>query len=406
MSTSLLYHGFGISGYDYVRTDYKSGDVIFTVSRKEFNLRCPVCKSKNIIRHGSLPRWFHCLPIGKKATYIKADITRVECKECKTVRQADIGFADSRFTYTKTLSRYVLDLARHMTIADVSKHLGLSWDIIKSIQKRYLQKKYTNPNFCELKQIAIDEIYIGKRGYLTIVLDIHSGAVVFVGDGKGSDALEPFWQRLRRYRKVKIEAVAIDMSQAYIKAVRENLKTAAIVFDHFHVVKLFNEKLSGFRRQLFNNTSDKLKQSAIKGTRWLLLTAKEKLENKQENTERLKQALDINKPLATVYYMKEDLRQLWGWDDDKKAAEWHLKSWIEMAHSSGITMLAKFAKTLENHLDGILAFFDFDGLSTGPLEGTNNKIKTMQRKAYGYRDMEFFKLKIKALHETKYALVG
>ena len=405
MSTSLLYHGFGVVGYRYIRTEYKEGAVIFTVSRKEFNLRCPVCKSKRIIKHSSHLRWFHSLPIGKKATYIKTEIARVECKDCKTIRQSDIGFADPRFTYTRALGRYILDLARHMTIVNVSRHLRLSWDIVKDIQKRYLQKKYNKPDLKKLKRIAIDEIYAGKNGYLTVVMDIESGAVVFVGDGKGSDALEPFWQRLQRYRKVKIEAVAIDMSPAYIKAVRENLKKAVIVFDHFHVIKLFNEKTSDFRRQLFNNTKDILQQRAIKGTRWLLLTAREKLENKEKQAQRLKQALEINKPLATVYYMKEDLRQLWDWTGDRKAAEWHLRSWITMARSSGIEMLKKFATTLENHFEGILAYFDFDCLSTGPLEGTNNKIKTMQRKDYGYRDMEFFKLKIMALHETKYAVV-
>ena len=293
-----------------------------------------------------------------------------------------------------------------MTISDVSRHLGLSWDLIKSIQKRYLQKKYSRPNLNELKQIAIDEIYVGKRGYLTVVMDIHSGAVVFVGDGKGSEALEPFWARLRRYRKVRIEAVAIDMSPAYIRAVRENLKNAVIVFDHFHVIKLMNEKISDFRRQLYNLTADKLQRSVLKGTRWLLLTARENLETKEKSVERLRHALEVNRPLATVYYMKEDLRQVWSWVGDKQAAEWHLRSWIEMARNSGIVMLLKFAKTLERHFEGILAYFDFDGLSTGPLEGTNNKIKTMQRKAYGYRDMDFFKLKIMALHETKYALVG
>jgi transposase len=406
MSTSLLYHGFGIVGYTYVRTDYQEGNIIYTISRKRFNLRCPVCKSKRIIKHGSLPRWFHSLPIGKKTIYIKTEVHRVECKECKVIRQSEIGFADPRLTYTRSLARYVLNLARYMTISDVSKHLSLSWDVIKSIQKRYLQKKYSRPNLNELNQIAIDEIYIGKRGYLTIVMDIHTGAVVFVGDGKGSEALEPFWARLRRYRKVKIEAVAIDMSPAYIKAIRENLTKAVIVFDHFHVIKMMNEKISDFRRQLYNVTTDNLQRSVLKGTRWLLLTARENLETKEKSVERLRHALEANKPLATVYYMKEDLRQVWSWSGDKRAAEWHLRSWIEMARNSGIDMLLKFAKTLERHLEGILAYFDFGGLSTGPLEGTNNKIKTMQRKAYGYRDMDFFKLKIMALHETKYALVG
>ena len=298
------------------------------------------------------------LPIGRKSIYIKTGIPRIECRECNIVRQADIGFADPRYTYTRTLGRYVIDLARHMTISDVAKHLGLGWDLIKSIQKRYLEKKYGNPNIRQLKRIAIDEIYVGKRGYLTVVLDVLSGAVVFVGNGKGGDALEPFWERLRRIRKLQIEAVAIDMSPAYIKAVRENLKDSVIVFDHFHVIKMFNEKLSDFRRQLFNVTEELLPRSVLKGTRWLLLTARERLATNRDKQKRLQQALELNKPLATVYYMKEDLRQLWNWDGDKNAAKWHLTSWIEMARESGIGMLRKFAKTLERHFDGILAYFD------------------------------------------------
>lgn len=406
MSTSLLYHGFGIAGYRYVKTDYQEGDIIFTLERKRFSIRCPACKSKDVIRHGSLPRWFHSLPIGMKPTYIKAEIPRVECNKCNIIRQADIGFADPRYTYTRALGRYVLDLARNMTISGVAKHLGLSWDLVKSIQKRHFEKKYKNPNLRMLKRIAIDEIYIGKRGYLTIVLDVFSGAVVFVGDGKGSDALEPFWTKLRRCRKLQIEAAAIDMSPAYIKAIRENLRNTVIVFDHFHVIKLFNKKLSDFRRQLFNITEQILPKRVLKGTRWLLLTAQERLRDDQKKQQRLEQALELNRPLAVAYYMKEDLRQLWNWKGDKVAARWHLTSWIEMAKDSGIGMLEKFANTLEQHYEGILAYFDFDSLSTGRLEGTNNKIRTMQRQAYGYRDMDFFKLKIMALHETKYALVG
>ena len=406
MSTSLLYHGFGVVGYRYIRTDYRDGDFVFTIKRKDFSVRCPVCNSKDVIRHGALPRWLHSLPIGRKSTYIKTEIPRAECKECEIIRQADICFADPRYTYTRSLGRYVLYLARHSTISAVAKHLGLSWDLVKSIQKRHLEKKYGNPNLRQLKRIAIDEIYVGKRGYLTIVLDVLNGAVVFVGDGKGSDALEPFWEKLRRYRKLQIEAAAIDMSPAYIKAIRENLKDTVIVFDHFHVIKMFNEKLFDFRRQLYNITEELLPKSVLKGTRWLLLTSRERLASKQEKQQRLEQALELNRPLATAYYMKEDLRQLWNWEGDKSAAEWHLTSWIEMSRNSGIAMLKKFANTLDRHFEGILAYFDFDSLSTGPLEGTNNKIKTMQRKAYGFRDMEFFKLKIMALHETKYALVG
>jgi transposase len=303
-------------------------------------------------------------------------IQRVLCLTCGVVRQVKVGFADPRRSYTKAFERYALELCRHMTILDVARHLGVSWDVIKKIQKRYLKQHYLRPKLKALKHIAIDEITVGRgHQYLTIVLDLKSGAVVFVGEGRGSDALVPFWRRLKS-SKAKIEAVAMDMSPAYIKAVTENLPDAKIVFDHFHVIKLYNEKLSDFRRMLFNTTHEILKKSVLKGSRWLLLTAREKLSEKHNYSARLEKALLLNKPLATVYYMKEDLRQLWGWED-KHTASWHLDSRIEMAKASAISMLEKFAKTLARHRDGILAYFDYP-ITTGPLEGINNKIKTMK----------------------------
>jgi len=291
-----------------------------------------------------------------------------------------------------------------MTIQDVAQHLGVSWDVIKDIEKRNLKKRFSRPKLRKLKRIAIDEINIGKgHHYLTIVLDLITGAVVFVGDGKGADALVPFWTRLKRSR-AKVKAVAIDMSPAYISAVMENLKEATIVFDHFHVIKLFNEKLSDFRRALYYHALTKEEKHVIKGTRWLLLKNPENLDETRNEHERLQEALALNQPLATAYYLKEDLRQLWSYPNKRKAKAF-LKDWVARARASGIKMLAKFANTLMAHASGILAYYNFR-ISTGPLEGTNNKIKVMKRQAYGFRDMEFFKLKIMAIHHSKYALVG
>lgn len=403
-STSLMYHGFGIQNYQYVRTAYKNGSIFFTINRKPFTLRCPCCNDKNVSRKGSVQRYFHSLPLGRKKTFIIAYIPRVECENCKITRQIHIGFADSRRTYTKVSERYILDLSRFMTIKDVGLFTGLSWDVVKSIQKRNLKKRFKKPKLKNISHIAIDEIYIGTGRYLTVALDLKTGAVVFVGDGKGSDALKPFWKRIRRHKSVKIKAVATDMSSAYIKAVRENLPDAKLVLDHFHVIKLFSRKLSDFRRMLFNKTHDILRKSVLKGSRRLLLTAYENLSDKQGEIERLEKALRLNRPSATVYYMKEDLRRLWDWEDKNSAAQ-HLDSRLEMAVSSGISMLKRFAGTLAKHRDRILAYYDCP-ISTGPLEGTNNKIKTMKRQAYGFRDIEFLKLKIMAIHETRYALVG
>jgi transposase len=291
-----------------------------------------------------------------------------------------------------------------MTIRDVAMHLDVSWDVIKDIQRRDLGRRYAKPKLKHLRRIAIDEIAVAKgHRYLTVVLDLDSGAVVFVGDGKGADALKPFWKRLRP-SKARIEAVAMDLSAAYRQAVSTHLPGAKIVFDRFHVVKLFNEKLSDLRRALHREATDVMHKEVLKGTRWLLLKNPENLDEEKDEKRRLEEALALNKPLATAYYMKDDLRRFWE-QPGKRFATTFLEGWIRRAAASGIKVLQQMAKTLAAHRTGLLSYYDVM-ITSGPMEGTNNKIKTMKRQAYGFRDVEFFKLKILAIHETKYALVG
>ena len=404
MSTSLLYHGFGIVGYKYVRTRHEKGAIIFRITADRFSLRCPNCKSRKIIRRGKKLRRFRTIPIGAKPVFIEIEIQRVFCLACQMIRQVKLAFAKRRRTYTRAFERYVLDLSRFMTIADIAGHLGVSWDTIKDIQKRYLLKRYGRPSLRNIDCIAIDEISIGKgHRYLTVVLNRRTGAVLFVGQGKGAEALAPFFKRLRR-SKASVKAVAIDMSPAYIAAVPGNLPNAKIVFDRFHVIKMYNDKLSDLCRSLYNETKGTLAKKVLKGTRWLLLKNPENLDSERGEHQRLQEALKINEPLAAAYYLKEELRLVWE-QPNKEEARIFLNHWIAKAESSKIPMLAKFAKTLRAHKFGLLSFYDYP-ISTGPLEGTNNKIKTLQKRAYGFRDHLFFKLKIYALHETKYALVG
>jgi transposase len=140
-----------------------------------------------------------------------------------------------------------------------------------------LSRRHAKPKLKHLRAIAIDEIAVAKgHRYLTTVMDPESGAVVFVGDGKGADALKPFWKRLRP-SGAKIEAVAMDMSAAYRSAVAIHLPKAVIVFDHFHVVKLFNDKLSELRRQLYREATEVQHKAVLKGTRWLLLKSPENI---------------------------------------------------------------------------------------------------------------------------------
>ena len=377
---------------------------MFTLRPKAFELQCSSCESSKAIRRGTVGRKFRSLPIGRKPVWFLLAVQRVECLACGLVRQVKIGFADPRRSYTKVFERYTLELSRCMTIQDTAHHLGISWDVVKDIQKRYLRRRFSRPKLGKLKEIAIDEISIGKRHrYLTVVLDLKTGAVVFVGDGKGADALDPFRKRLR-YAKGEIDSVSIDMSPAYISAIIKNLPDAKIVFDHFHVIKLFNDKLSKLRRQLYHEVNDILQKKVIKGTRWLLLKNPENLDPERDEHRRRNEALELNQPSTTAYYMKEDLRQFWS-QKNKNTAEDFLAGWIKRAGSSGIRILIRLADTLSARKSGLPAYYDYP-ISTGPLEGTDNKIKTMQRQAYGFKDMDFFKLKIMAIHQTKHTLVG
>lgn len=403
MSTSLLYHAFALRGYRYLSTSYFEGHVVFRIEAKPEDLRCSVCGSREVIRRGGSYRTFRTVPIGGKGVLIVLQVPRLGCA-CGAVRQAELGFAEPRRRHTKAFARYALDLLRCMTIQDVARHLQVGWDTIKEIQKQYLQQRFGRPKLKHLRHLAIDEISIGHgHRYLTVVLDLDSGAVVFVGEGKGADALLPFWRRLRSSR-AKIRAVAMDMSAAYISAVRDHLSNAVIVFDHFHVIKLMNEKLSDLRREMYREAVDKLHKDVLKGTRWLLLKNPENLDPKRREPERLEEALRLNQPLATAYYLKEDLGQFWE-QPHKTAARNFLTSWYLRAMDSGIRVMQQMAKTLLFHAEGLLAWYEYP-ISTGPLEGTNNKIKTMQRQSYGFRDQKFFTLKIYGIHETKYALVG
>lgn len=404
MSNGWLYHAFGIRGYRYAATRYEHGAVVMRIEGPRESLRCPCCGSAHVHVVERFRRWWRALPIGSKVVWIEMDVPRVECQSCRRRRRVEVTFADPMRRHTRSFERYVTELLQFMTPQDVSLHLGISWDLANDIQKRQLGRRFARPKLKGLKRIAIDEIHLGKRHrFITLVLDLDSGAVVFVGEGKGGEALKSFWKRLKASH-AQILAVATDLSPAYIAAVQQNLPKARLVFDRFHVVKLLNEKLTELRRELFRESEGRLGKNVLKGIRWLLLKNPENLDEAKNEQRRLDEALALNKPLATAYYLKEDLRQLWEQPDSTMAA-WFLTSWCRRAEASGIRLLQKFAHTLLGHRSGLLAWYTHP-ISTGPLEGVNNKIKLLQRRAYGYRDLDLFKLRILSLHTTRFELIG
>lgn len=403
MNTSFLYHALGVREQECSRIRYEDNSIILDIQTRMDKLRCPCCQSSHITLSGSHDRLIRSVPIGSKSVFLKMRIHRVKCKECSCVRQEHVHFLTGKRTYTNRFSRLVVELSRIGTIQDVARFLHLSWDTVKDIQKRYLQRHYGNPDLSTLECIGIDEFAVAKgHVYKTIVVNLMTGQVVYVGDGKGSDALDGFWKKVQNAGCV-IKSVATDLSAAFISSVMSNAPNAVLVFDHFHVVKLMNDALDEIRRSVYRDEKDLNKRKVLKGTRWLLLcNGKDIFDQKFKS--RLDNALNLNEPLMKAYYLKESLKEIW-MQVNKEEAEKVMDNWLEQAYQAKIPKLTTFANTLKAHKWGILAWYDYH-ISTAKIEGINNKIKTMKRQAYGYRDQKFFELKILAMHEKKYAFVG
>ena len=202
---------------------------------------------------------------------------------------------------------------------------------------------------------AIDELYLGRaRKYVTLVIDLQSGRIIWVEQGRGSQALREFWRRFK-LSGARLKAVAMDMSGAYAASVRAHAPHAIVTFDRFHVIKLMNERLDDLRRELAREAHDHNAKEAIKGLRWLLLHRRDNLQ--KDAARRLERSLALNEPLQCAYLLKEELAEFWQQKDGREA--WgFLREWCAWkAKASGIRQLQAMAQTLLRHAKGVLSYY-------------------------------------------------
>jgi transposase len=401
MCTSLLYHVQGIAVFQHVKFEYREGSVLWTIRGPREHVRCPECGCRNVNVRNYRTRRILGLPTGGRKNILCVELCRIRCLDCGKEVQEPIPFADPMKGYTRRLARYAVELTKHTDIQTVAEHLGLNWHTIKEIEKTYLEEKYKRIPLKKVRMIGIDEIYVGKKKWLTVVLNLETGEVIFVAKGKDGDCLKPFLKKLRSAR-AQVEVVAMDMSRTYTAWVLSNFPQARIVYDKFHVIKTMNERLDSLRRELQRNLPEDQKR-LLKGKRWLLLKARARL--KAEHMKDLDEMLAINTPLAIAYQLKERLRCLWD-EEDMKAAEAFLADWCGQAKASGIKQLIKMAETLESHWDGVLAYFTEGRVTSAKMEGFNNKIRWLIKLGYGYRDDEYFILKIYDLPSKRVQLAA
>jgi transposase len=391
MRTSDIYHTQGIRGFHVKSTSYDGGIVrVSLVVDSGEKPRCPVCESFDVARREIGRRDIIGLKMGTKKVVFVAPVFRLDCADCAANQREGLSFVEKWARHTKAVSRTVIELRGDMSISAVAKWIGLDWRAVKEIEKRHLKTKFRRIRLRDVRIIGIDEIHVGNGRYKTIVRDLISGAVLFVGDGKGGDALAPFERRLRT-AKCKIKAVAMDMSCGYSAWVRRALSKAEIVFDHFHLIKLMNEKLNIIRRSTMRELDDETRKQ-LKNKRSLFLRNEEALEvDDQSELAKLKETFS---DLGTGHGLKEKLRSIYRHATNEQEARSLLEEWAKLSDASGIGPLQTMAKTVINHLEGILGYWRFNELTSAGMEGFNNKIRWLIHQAYGFHDQEYFDLKI------------
>lgn len=336
-------------------------------------------------------RMIRDLNLADRRIWLQVEYRKIWCLWCGSTRVEHLSFCDSPQRLTHRLRRYVYDLCKLLPVTQVAEHLGLDPKTVKDIDQEFLQQEFGQTDYQGLHILAIDEIAIKKgQHYMTVVLDYVSGRVVWVGQGHDKHTLDRFFGGMTPEQKSNIQAVAIDMWDPYINRLRHHCPQALIVFDLFHVVKAFSRVIDEVRREEVRQATGPMKP-IIKGSRYLLLKNRENLRPDQQH--RLEELLRVNHRLNQVYVLKDQLKLIY-WYKRRGGAKAALDDWCAMAAAVENRWMNQFVKTLRRYEFGILNHCKFP-IGTSRLEGVNNKIKVIHRKAYGFHDPSYFALKIK-----------
>ena len=364
--------------------------------RVEPNLRfrpaCHACRGPARTVHSNTRKFVRDLPFGGHAMTLQVEHRKIWCDACGGVRVEHLEFVDASARVTHRLAAHAADLCRRgLSVSEVAEHLNLDPKTVKAIDKAALETGFGKTRYEGLRRLAIDEIAVRKgHSYMTVVLDYDTGRVVWMGEGRQIATLDAFFEAMSREQRQQIEAVAIDMWDAYVHAVQHWCPQADIVFDLFHVVKAFNKVIDDIRNEEFRKARD-ADRTVLRGSKYLLLRNRENL--RRDDRLRLQNILNLNETLCCVYWLKDLLKHIWGYHRPAWARS-ALEGWYTVAEEVGHPALLRFARRLQKYSYGILNHCKHP-MSTGPLEGVNNKIKLIKRIAFGFHDTEYFALKVK-----------
>ena len=384
----------GVQGFFVNDVEINNDRLVIDIEREDLTYCCSNCGQEHFFYYDKRTQIIRDLDISGKEVYLRLDRHRVLC-DCEKMPQVIVErlrFVDIHRRMTKRFEAYVYGLTRKMTVKDVSEELGIHWNSVKEIEKKFIKKLRHGIRWKKIKRLAIDEVsWNGGREFLTIVTDRDGQGVVWIGNGKGKDTLDKFFEYVGEERYKRFKVFTVDMSKSYTASIKDYCPDADIVYDLFHLIRMLNKQLNEIRASEMARGREEGK-SYHRNDKWLLLKGKERLTVGQKID--LKELLEENKNIQKGYLLKEMLREIF--KERTQTVETlteRIKNWTVEAWNTGLKALQSFCKTIVSHFDGIVTYFRYH-ITNSIAEGLNNVIKELSRSAYGYRDKEYFKLKI------------
>lgn len=356
------------------------GEIVATLRRRSRKLRCPCGFTTNARYDASIRRWRH-LDLASCKLFLQAEVRRVDCPRCG-VRTEQVPWARPKARHTRDFEDVVTWLAQRTDKTSVARLLRCSWEAVDAIVVRVVGDHLDARRLDELYRIGVDEIsYKRRHRYITVVANHDTGKVVWAAEGRTSEVLEAFYDGLGAERRASVEAVSMDLGNAYSKATREWLPEARIALDPFHVMAFMNRALdSVYSKSTSTRGELRLDGRTWKKMRTALRTGRERLRDEQQ--ELLALMRHTRSQLFRAWEIKEALRDLYRFVEPQDAAA-YLDAWFRRAARSRIKPIVDFARRLKRHREGVLAAVEL-GLSNSRLEGINAKIRVIQRRGYGY----------------------
>jgi transposase len=333
------------------------------------------------------------LPCADHRVYLDLEVRRVDCRRCGAVKRERLDFLVENALHTKRFALYVGRRCRSGTIRDVAAELHLDWQTVKRLEMDYMREQVRRVGTPGPKVVGIDEISIRKgHSYRIVVSDLERRRPIwFGGEDRSEASMDQFYRFLEEKKAKRIRLAVMDMWKAFRNSTQHHAPQAAILFDKFHVMKHLGEALDKIRKSEYARLEGK-QRGFIKGQKYTLLSHPQNLTGTARKN--LKLLLAANKRLNTAYLLKESFGQLWDYNREAWARKF-FENWRASLKWQRLKPYEKFAEMIERHWDGIAAYCKPENkVSLGFVEGLNNKIRVIQRRAYGLRDEQYLRLKI------------